>query len=194
MDHCSQAYIFQVIPARGSSSSLSLFSRQFGRVWCYTTKPRELLSTFSLVEAVFHMKPDGRMSAYQLEIIDTFAEIRAHQSFALGVLWLKRLIDFLPVGCPFPFLWDTFSTLFSRITDFVDWKAVVLLFSLMLFEHEGIDLQELASHPQLSKEAQAIARQLVSLDEAGWCQVVIPQDLFEAVLESVGVENAKGGT
>ena len=71
-----------------------------------------------------------------------------------------------------------------------------LFLSMLFFEQEGISKEALLSS-RISEEAKKSATQAFSGEKAEWHTVNIPDDLYEATLELIGInleKLAKGGT
>ena len=85
-------------------------------------------------------------------------------------------------------------SLLETLTTFHDWKAAVLLFSLTMFEHEGVSPFSLAELTALPEESRKTLQHLLNSNEETWREASVPEELLIAALETIGLnlETAAG--
>jgi hypothetical protein len=192
------ALILRADPRHSRVWILHCLSDQLGRV-SFSAIPRKetQLSPFCLIEATISPQSNGFASARDLELLDTFSELRSHPESSKGALFLRAIIEkCLPLHAPSGDVWQLLLSLLDLLPSFHDWKAAPLMLALTFFEHEGVSPQSITELPLLTCEGREAARYLLEADEAAWRRAHIPEDLFTAVMETIGIqeEYAKGGT
>ena len=176
---------------------LNCFSNQYGRI-SFSAFPKKSsgFSPFSLIEASITLQTNDFALAREVEIIDTFVQMRSHEGAAKSALLLRAIIEkCLPMRAPSEDIWKLFLSLLEMLPSFHDWRAAPLLLALTFFEHEGVSPRSITELSSLSDETKKIAKELIESDEVLWKTIDIPDELFLAALETIGVEkDAKGGT
>jgi hypothetical protein len=165
------------------------FSEQQGRI-CFAAAPRKQtpLSPFCLIEATLAPQSNEFAMAKEIEILDTFSELHIHPECSKGALFLRAIVEkCLPMQAPSHDAWQLFVSLLELLPLFRDWKAAPLMFALTFFEQEGVLPHSIAELPALTSEGKEVARLLLEQDEAGWRTIQIPDDLFTAVMETIGI-------
>jgi hypothetical protein len=165
------------------------FSDQLGRV-SFSAIPKKgtFFSPLCLIEATISLQSNDFGIAHEIEILDTFSEVRSHPEASKGALFLLAIIEkCLPMHAPSHDVWQLILSLLGLLPSFCDWKAAPLLLALTFFEHEGVTPQSITELPSLTCEAREVARRLLDADEAAWRQAQIPEDLFTAAMETIGV-------
>ncbi len=182
--------VFRAIPGRGRTWILHGFSDQLGRV-IFSAVPRRgtSFSPFCRIHTTIIPHPNDFAVGRDVDILDTFSELRSHPQAAKGALYLRAIVETcLPMQAPSPEVWHLLCSLMELLPSFDDWKAAPLLLALTFFEQEGIAPQSLAVLPRLSEDSKAIAQQLLQANEASWRRVAIPEDLFTAAMETIGIQ------
>ncbi len=192
------ALVLRATPSRGRVWIVHCFSEQLGRV-VFSAIPRKgtSLSPFCLLEATITFQPSDFAVARDVEILDTFSELRSSPEASKGALFLRAIVEkCLPMLAPSAEGWHLLLSLLGLLPSFHDWKAAPLLFALTFFEQEGVLPQSIATLKTVTPEGRERAEQLFASGEETWRAADIPDDLFAAVMETIGVEEeyAKGGT
>lgn len=192
-----KALILRATPGQGNLWVINCFSDKVGRI-TFSSIPKRgaCFSPFCCIEATL-LPHKGYVIARDIEILDTFAEAHSHPDISKSALFLRAIIEkCLPLHAPSHDVWTLLTSLLGLLPSFNDWKAPPLLLALMFFEHEGISPISISELSSLTDEGRQAALQLLESNEAAWRSASIPEDLFTAVLETIGVseEFAKGGT
>ena len=173
------------------------FTNTHGRISLATYGAGASLSPFSLVEAELSRIDNDFAMASNISVIDTFADIRALNQGAKTLFHIRAILEHcLPQAAPASTAWEVTISLLSCLTSFSDWKTAPFLLSILFFEQEGISKEELLSS-KISEEAKKSATLAFSGEKAEWHTTTIPNDLYEATLEIIGInleKLAKGGT
>ena len=199
------ALILRATPGRGRVWFVQCFSDQLGRI-SFSAIPRQggSFSPFCLIEATICPQANDFAMAKEIEILDTFSELRSHPEASKGALLLRAIVEkCLPMHAPAHDVWQLFLSLLELLPSFHDWKAAPLLLAFTFFEHEGVSPRSIIDLPTLTSEEREVARHLLEANETAWRKAKIPDNLFTAAMETIGVErllqkpleeNAKGGT
>lgn len=193
----SCAVVLRVSRGKGATVYAQLFSEKFGRISCSIVPKRQApVPPLCLIEAAFSLYHGQTVVARDVCIIDAFLEIRHDGARAKGAGWMRDILEkCLPWGAPSQPVWDCLLSLLSHAKSFTDWKMVPLLLALLLFEQEGVSVKSLVDNPMLSPQAKETAQKILTIDSALVQALPVPEDLFAAAMESIGVgRNAKGGT
>lgn len=190
------ALVLRATQGRGRIWILHCLSEQLGRITLSAFPGKKgAFSPFCLIETTATLQANEFAIGRNTEILDTFSDIRGHEGATKSALFLRAIIEkCLPMHAPSNDVWRLILSLFHLLPSFSDWKAAPLMLALTFFEHEGISPRSLTEFPLLTEEGKAAALKLLQADEAGWRQAQIPDDIFIAAMESIGVETAKGGT
>ena len=197
MTHSTNALILRAVPNRGRTWVISCFSEKFGRLsFSAFAKNGSGFCPFCLVETALSFNNSEFAVSQNIEIVDTFTAMRGHQGATKSAFLLRAIIEqCLPLHAPAEETWRLLLSLFETLPSFHDWKAAPLVLALTFFEQEGISPRAITELPTLSQESRQIAQELIESDEQRWKEASIPQQLFDAALEAIGVRtDAKGGT
>lgn len=191
----SLAVVFRVSPVKGATVHVQLFSEKFGRMNCLCTPKHAPVVPFCLIEAAFCVQRPAS-SIREVAILDSFLEIRKGEQYVKSAWWMREIVDVcLPKEAPAQNIWDSLLFFLTHVHSFEDWKMPPLLLALLLFEHEGVSPKVLMENPMLSSEAREVIRRILDTTDNSVNTMQVPQDLFDAAMECVGIKRcAKGGT
>jgi recombinational DNA repair protein (RecF pathway) len=190
-----RSLILRSTPGKGRSLILQSFSDTFGRLALAVTPPRGvLLSPFNLIHCTVANIHGDFGIAQDVEVLDTFTELRSHKDASKSALYIRTIIEHcLPPRAISPTAWTLTTSLLGLLHLFHDWKTAPLILALSFFEQEGSNPQMLTSLSSISESARKTIEHLLISPESTWIDEEIPEDLFKAVLETIGVI-AKEGT
>lgn len=155
------------------------------------------LAPFSLIEAELSRIDNDFALARRITVLDTFADARSLQDGAKALFHIRAILEHcLPHTAPSRAAWEVTTSLFTCLSSFADWKIAPFLLAMFFFEQEGIS-QEVLLCSKISEEAKRKATQAFSKEKAEWQKMEIPDDLYQATLELIGInlsKLAKGGT
>lgn len=190
-----QALILRATPGRGRGWILHCFSDHLGRIVFSAIPPQRggSFSPFCLIEATVTNQSNDFAVGNDIEVVDSFSALRTHPQAPKGALFLRAIIErCLPMRAPSSELWRLLLSLMELLPSFQDWKAAPLLLAMTLFEHEGVSPLSLAEAVLLTSEGKEAAQKLLKGDESAWRESAIPDDLFVAAMETIGIQTQDG--
>lgn len=196
----SSAFLLRTTPTKHNAVIAAAFSDTYGRASLLIYPTRFVHpAPYCRIEFVGSIGKDDVIIAQEVEIIDSFSEIRDGADIAKSAALLCKILEScLPYRTPSSDVWQLFMAFIGELTTFSDWKVAPFLFSLHFFEQEGVSPETLFTLPSLSEETRLHMRSLLESPENTWKTTTIPMELLEAALETVGVreekKDAKGGT
>jgi recombinational DNA repair protein (RecF pathway) len=184
------ALVLQATPGRGRVWILQCFSEQLGRIaFCAIPKRGGSFSPFCRIEATITFQGNDFAAGRDTDILDTFSEMRCHPGASKSALFIRAIIEkCLPMHAPSSDVWGLTLSLFHLLPTFSDWKAAPLMLALTFFEHEGVSPLSITECSLLSEEGRVAAHYLLEADEAAWRKAQIPEDLFIAAMETIGID------
>jgi hypothetical protein len=192
------AIVLRSTIARGGMVIAPSFTDTHGRISiALYTHGSNALTPFSLIEAELSRIDGDFALAKRVSVLDTYTQARQAPDGAKTLIYLRSILEHcLPQTAPAKAAWEVTTSLFSCLPSFKDWKTAPFLLATLFFEQEGISKESLLSS-KISDQAKEIALQAFSLEKADWINLTIPDDLFQATFELVGIDIgkvAKGGT
>ena len=192
------ALVLRSSAARGGMVIAPSFTDIYGRIsiGVYGSSAAAL-TPFSLIEAELSRIDNDFAVARHVTVLDTFAEARALPEGAKMLFHIRAILEHcLPQTAPSKAAWEVTTSLLTCLSSFCDWKIAPFLLAMLFFEQEGISQETLLSS-KISEEAKRKATQAFSREKTEWQKMEIPEDLYQATLEIIGInlsKLAKGGT
>jgi hypothetical protein len=183
-----KAIVLRTIEAKGGLLIFPSLTDAYGRISLATYKNKGgLINPYSLIEAEIS-RLDGDLAFVQgISVLDTFPDARG-ESRAKSLLFLRMILEHcLPTRAPSKAAFEMTESLLMSLSLFRDWKAAPWLLSCLFFEQEGISLESFLSLPKLHEESKQKASKLFSGEHTEWGELEIPDDLFQATLELIGI-------
>jgi len=185
----TSAFILESTPQTFGSELLCLFAKNFGKIFCTTKKSFRVPSIPAYIEIELFQKNEGLYSAQNIQIEDTFPQLRSNEKARKSLLELHKLLkQALPLHTNLDEVWAVFASLIPCLHLFLEETTPLFLMAYTLANSQGIDFSWVQENGHLDKESQEAILSFPSKSFEEIFSMHCPEQALRFILEELNIK------
>ena len=181
------AFILESTPQVFGNELLCLFAKNLGKIFCATKLPFKSPSVPALIEIELIQKKEGLYTSQNIQIEDTYPEIRRNETARKNVMEIQTLFKkVLPVHTALDEVWHVFSSLLPCLHLFSEEKTPLFLIAYTLATSQGMDLSWIKEAKHLDQESKELLLAFPSKSFEDIASMKCPDQAVQFLLEELG--------